>query len=69
MKWPRGRVKRKREESLVLSFEEGSNNCQLVKDNAQVKKKFEHLWRVLFISVTKCFLGQKIFGPSKSFQI
>lgn len=37
MRWARGRIKRKREKGLVLSFEESFSNCQVVTNNTKVE--------------------------------
>ena len=58
MGWLRGRVKRKREKIPELSFEEGSNTCQLVEENSQVEKIINIYGGFLYVSVAKYFLGK-----------
>lgn len=65
MRWARGRIKKKREKGLALSFEESSSNYQLVTDNTEVEKNaFKHLWRVFICFCDKTFSGPKSIWPT-----
>lgn len=70
MRWARCRIKRKREKGLVLSFEEILVIAKWSQTIQRVNKILLNIYGgFIFVFVTKCFLGQRLFSLFKSFQL